>query len=48
MVPVFNTGEGGVSHLDLDVYNGYVYIAYSDVIEDEIRCAMLDFFAGNR
>jgi|GEM_PF-1632339 len=47
-VEVVNLGEDGVSHLDLDVWNGYIFVAYSDVIADEIRCAILDFFNGNR
>jgi len=34
------------SYLDMDIADGYVYIAYSK--EGNIYCAILDFFQGNR
>jgi len=40
--PIDNLGVGGISHLDLDVSNGYIYVAYSN--NDNIYCAVLDFY----
>ncbi len=40
--PIDNLGVGGISHLDLDVSNGYIYVAYSK--NDNIYCAVIDFY----
>ncbi len=38
--------QGQESHLDLDIWNGYIYVAYSK--SGSIKCAKLDLFNGVR
>ena len=45
-VTVDTLGVGEESHLDLDVWNGYIYVAYAK--GGDIYCAVLDFFNDNR
>lgn len=42
---------GADTHLDMDVFDGYQYVVYSKAAGDgsnDVRCAILDFFNGNR
>jgi hypothetical protein len=45
-VTVDTLAPGAESHLDLDVWNGYIYVAYSK--SGEIYCAILDLFNETR
>ncbi|MCD6283314.1 PKD domain-containing protein [bacterium] len=45
-IEVDTLSYGEESHLDLDVANGYVYMAYTK--DGVINCAVLDFFNDNR
>ncbi len=41
-VEVDQLNQGEVSHLDLDIHDGYIFIAYSH--DDGIYCAVIDFY----
>jgi len=45
-IQVHQLNQGEESHLDLDVHDGYVFIAFSH--DDGVYCAVLDFYGGNR